>query len=331
MSVAEPLPSHRPEGSGTRAFQAFGLEILVPADVPGLPAPAVGSAGSAGRTTRLEPTTAAALEQRWSSAVPETVLERRFPDGRLVMSVDFDPAAGYRVYAPYNGRHLVSVDGSRIVSALPRTAPWRWQRLLFAQVLPLAATLMGLELLHASAVEVGGHVLGFVARAGTGKTSVAAHIVADGATLMTDDVLALEVLDGSLVAHPGVATLNIDRTELDQVPRDGHERLGRPLGGREKVALSVPVVDGTRPLAALYFLRRPGGDALEIEALESDPVRVLASSFNTYVRSPARVQNQLEVVDRLVSSVAMYSVGIPLTARASDVAHAVVAHAEGGG
>src|SRR5207248_1369448 len=137
-----------------------------------------------------------------------SVIDRRW-NGRLWLAVDHHPELGYRIYAPRYGRHLVSSDGTRIVSALPNVAPWRWQRLLFAQALPLAATLQGLEALHASAVELGGKAFAFTAASGTGKTSLAMHLVARGATFLTDDVLAVEARVGALIAHPGASTLSV--------------------------------------------------------------------------------------------------------------------------
>ena len=80
-----------------------------------------------------------------------------------------------------------------IRSALEDREHSRWQRLMFAQALPLAATLQGLALLHASAAEIDGRAFGFIASSGAGKSSLVVHLVATGDTrLLTDDVLALE-------------------------------------------------------------------------------------------------------------------------------------------
>ena len=190
MGVAEHA-AVRPADSRSSRGQAFGIEFR-----SSFPLPLISTTWYRGdRTTLLEACSPGDVERTWGArrGAGGRVLERRRPDGTLVMSVDHDPAVGYHVYAPDNGRHTVSCNGSRIECALPQIAPWRWQRLLFAQVLPLAATLQGLELLHASAIEWGGRCLGFVAPSGTGKTSVAAHIVASGGALVTDDVLALEI------------------------------------------------------------------------------------------------------------------------------------------
>jgi hypothetical protein len=328
VSVAEPL---RPRVAGHPAAgpgYAFGLQVVSPRQLPVLP-PAPDRARGRRRTT-IRPVAAADLEREWAGArSPERVLERRYRDGRLVMSVDYDGGTGYRVYAPRNGRHLVSPDGARISSAVPRIAPWRWQRLLFAQALPLAATLRGLELLHASAVQLDGRVVAFVARAGTGKTSLAAHLVAGGARLVTDDVLAVEWLDERLVAHPGPPTFNVAQEQLALFSAEGRERLGQVLGTADKRILATPVVDGPRPLAALYRLQRPVGERIRIEGAGSDPLRILANSFNVYVRTPSRIENQLETAARITETVPTFTVAIPSDASAADIARAVTSHGAG--
>ena len=105
------------------------------------------------RLTTMELVPTVELQQQWSGLSVESVIDRHYADGRLMMSVErADNLGSYRIYAPHHGRHIISSDGTRLYSALPRAPAWRWQRLLFAQVLPLAASLQGLSPLHASAV-----------------------------------------------------------------------------------------------------------------------------------------------------------------------------------
>jgi hypothetical protein len=320
MSVSEAATSRRP---AARAYRAFGIDV-VDRTAGGSPAMASGR----DRTVVIEPRSTAALDRAWRGGTATRVLERRRSDGRLVMAVDHSPQQGYRVYAPRNGRHVVSPDGNRVASALPPIARWRWQRLLFAQVLPLASTLQGLELLHASAVEWQGRTIAFVARAGTGKTSTAAHIVASGGTLLTDDVLALEEIDGVLFGHSGVPTLSVDEAELERMTPEGRKRLGTPMGRADKLVLSVPLATRANRLDALYFLVRTAAGGFEVERLDADPVRLLANSFNVYVRTPERIVNQLAIAAHLAETVPVYRVRIPVDVAATDVASGVLSHVE---
>jgi hypothetical protein len=268
---------------------------------------------------------APSLEGAWAPAAPETLLERRYANGRLMLAVEHDPALGYRVWAPGYGRHLVSPDGRLVTSALPRISEWRWQRLLFAQVLPLAATLRGLELLHGSAVDLDGRTVVFVAASGTGKTSLAAHLVAGGGSLLTDDVLALECRDGELLGHPGAPLSSLDPEQLRAIPAPRRDRLGRRVGRSYDVMLAPKLLERARPLHALFVLQRSERrrGPLRIERLVRDPLRVLAHSFNTYVRSKERVVNQLAISARLLERVEICELTIPAGCTAADTASAV--------
>ena len=135
---------------------------------------------------------AAAVDRRWRSAHPHTLLERRLVDGSVGLSVERDEEIGFRIWAPRHGCYLVTPDGRRVIAAPPSGPAWRWERLVLAQVLPLAAVLRGMHVLHASAVALAGRAVAFMGRSGVGKTTLAGRIVAHGARLMTDDVLAVD-------------------------------------------------------------------------------------------------------------------------------------------
>ena len=55
---------------------------------------------------------------------------------------------------------------------------------------------------------------------------------------------------------------------------------------------------------------------------------LLANAFNTYVRTPERVVNQLSIAASVAETVALFSVRIPAGVTAAEVARTVVAHAE---
>ncbi len=331
MSRAELVspPSGRisvPAGRRPRG-RAFGIELEASVSL-GLDERTPGDAG-AGRRVAIELSEARVLDRGWRPRSAVNVLERRFPDGRLLMSVHHDPELGYRVYAPRVGRHLVVNDGRQVTSALPDIAPWRWQRLLFAQVLPLVATLQGLELLHASAVRLSqGTTLAFAAASGTGKSSVAAHLVASGASLLTDDVLALERGSRGVLAHPGVPVMSLAPMELLALTGERARRLGLQLGQADKILLATPIVDRPCRLDALYFLERSRTTSgLRIEPYDPDPIRLLAHSFNTYVRSQRRVVNQLAVYASVAEALDVYRVLIPPSRSAQEVAGLISTHA----
>ena len=132
------LQTERPSPEPAAAWRgsAFGLTLESAEPFPGLP-PVEGAAS--GRVTAWREERASAVDKAWRPAVGEVLLDLRHSDGRQFLRIDAHEPIGFRIWAPYYGRHLVSTDGSEIASALPRVEPARWQRLFFAQVLPLAA------------------------------------------------------------------------------------------------------------------------------------------------------------------------------------------------
>ncbi len=304
--------------------RAFGIDVHSSIAIPELPA---GSRRGGNPQTTLEAASAAALRRVWPARESERALERIRPNGRPMMVVEQHAELGFHVWAPYYGRHLVSADGSSIRSALPSVPPWRWERLLFAQVLPLASTLRGRELFHASAVELDGGVVAFVGLSGAGKSSIAAHLVAGGAALVTDDVLALERTPDGVLAHPGTGLAGIHGHELAAMTPAGRARLGQRVGHADKAYLAVPVVDRPLPLRALYFVTRAADGAVEISPSESVPERLLGSSFIAYLRSPEHLVGHLDVCTHIARTVPILELSVPPTASAREVARDVEAHA----
>jgi hypothetical protein len=307
------------------AGQVFGIDVDAPVSVP-LAAPRHGSDRARRTTVRMTPVES--LKRRWQPRDPIALIRRRYADGRLSMTVDHDEECGYLIYAPWYGRYLISPDGSSVLSSMPNVPLWRWQIVLFAQALPLAATLQGLELLHASAVRLDGRLLAFSAPSGTGKTSVAAHLVADGATLCTDDVLAVEHRGRTILAHPGAPLTKVSPGELAAMPSSARSRLGTRIGRNDKILLLAPVPSEPCPLDGVFFLHRSTRSRrVTITRLGPDPLQLLAHSFNTYVRTRDRVVNQLALHAALVETVPLHLVEIPPSAQARDVGRAVRAHA----
>lgn len=105
---------------------------------------------------------------------------RLAPPWRAV-EVDVDPAGS------------VEVIGDRIV----RTA------------LPFALDRLGHELLHASAVQVGGTTIAIAGAPGSGKSTLVALFCADGGSLISDDQLRVELGPQRVLCHPGLATIRL--------------------------------------------------------------------------------------------------------------------------
>jgi hypothetical protein len=310
--------------------RAFGLDVDASFPISGLP---VREGEPIGRRVSLELIEPRELDRLWRPGRKTSLLDRRDPDGRLVMSIESDTALGFRIYAPRYGRHVISPDGRRVRSVLPRVAPWRWQRLLFAQVLPLATSLQGLGVFHASAVAVEGTALAFIATSGTGKTSLAVHLVDRGAALLTDDVLALEGGGRKVLAHHGAAFAGVAQAELDAVSPVARRQLGAVAGKTDKVLVTPHVSQTSVSLRAVYFLRRTSKPGAIVIARSDppDPLLLLSANFISYVPDPSHLRSHLDLCAQIAETAGVYRVEIPVGTSATAVADAVLAHSRGEG
>ena len=301
------------------ALDAFGLHIRshLPI-VGGARDPAIGS----GRRVLISPFEADPPPAHENA----TLLERRRSDGSLGMRVACLEDGAYLIDAPGHGRFFVAADGSVVWYDGLAEAPWRWHRPLFSQALPLAATLHGLELFHASAVAIDGRAIAFVAASGTGKTSLAFAMLARGAALVSDDVLALEPTRAGVVAHPGVPLANIGADQLALLPAPARARLGAPLGRSDKVHVEVPsMAGGPLPLGAVFFLAR--SDAVErlavTPAVPPDPRDLLGATFMPHIVTRARMISQLSTCAAIAGAVPVLKLEVPTKVSAAQLAREV--------
>ena len=145
-------------------------------------------------------------------------------DGPLQITIEAHHEAGYQLAGPRYGRHVISPDGRRL-RCIPGDAYVQdWQRFLIGQVLPFAAAVNGLEVLHASAVALRSGALALLGASGAGKTSLALALSRIGAQLLADDVVALESTEGMLLAHPGAPVAGVALAEAGRLG----ERIGAP-------------------------------------------------------------------------------------------------------
>lgn len=307
---------------------AFGVVLESAKPFPGLqavndPLPA--------RLTTWRETSAEEINDAWAADEGRLLHERRHPDDRLFLRVDFRDSVGYRVWAPYYGRHLVAPDGTAVESAVPRVPVARWQRLFFGEILPLAASLHGLHLIRSSAVAIGGRVVAFVGPQASGKTSFTAHLVALGADFVTDDALAVELTAAGLVAHPGPARLSFERAEFERVPSTQRRRVGECVGRSDKLMFEPAPAAGPLPLGRIYLLR-PNSAADRATIMHADPAPLgllLGATAADYLCAPHAMQLQLDVYKALAETVSIYEVDLPRGCRAREAAARVLAHCAG--
>lgn len=285
-----------------------------------------GGDGAAGRIL-VRRVRAEAIDGAWRSSHHERLVDHRYADGRVMMTVDSSPERGYRIGAPGHGTFRIAADGSLIECA---PAPsWRWHRPFFAQALPIAAGLNRMEVLHASGVVIDGEAIAFVGHSGAGKTSLAVHLVDQGATLLADDVVALSSGSPGVTAHPGVPFANVAAEQIEAIPPPRRSSFGRVVGRSEKLHLLVSsMATAQAPLRRLYFLERHRDvSRLEFEPLDPpDPGLLLGATFMTHIADPARLTTQLDVCSRIATAVPTYRLAIPPGLEPAALAPIVVEH-----
>jgi len=154
------------------------------------------------------------------------------------------------------------------------------------------------------------------------------HLVAQGASLLTDDVLAVEPASEGVLAHPGGGLVNVTTSELKAVPRAARGRIGAVVGRSDKVHLTANLAAQPVPLRSIYFLqRRKQFSELRIHQSAPPDLRLLLSSgFISYVMSPERLLNHLEVCARIAEYVRVFEIEIPALCPAPKVAEVIRAH-----
>jgi len=315
------------ENDARRQSRAFGLCVRAPFPLPGAPS-CDGDRPEPGTLVTL--TSAQELDRLWRGGDREVLVDKRFDNGRLMITVEHRQDLGFRIWMPNYGRYVISPDGSLMRCALPKVAPRRWQRLLFAQPLPLAALLQGRTMIHASAVAVADRVLMFIAPSGTGKTSLAGHLVSRGATLMADDALALECAGERVLAHAATGLINIDAKELATIAPELRPRLGTHHGHVDKQIMCSSVPERALPVSRVYFLERgPQVERFAVQRmLTPDFGPFLGARFFRYVRRPEVWTDYLEVCAGLAASAELYTVKVPPGFAAARVADKIEAQLE---
>lgn len=284
-------PAGRRPKASVRAT-VFGLDVRSEIPLSFLEGSA---AGPTGRALEIS-ARAAAAKLDWPESA-ELVCDERRADGGPFFSIEADPEAGYLVSGPEFGVHLLSADGRRLRCAPEGCRDDAWQRLLIAQILPFAALLQGLEVFHAGAVARRGEAVAVLGPSGAGKTSVALELCRLGADFLSDDVLALEVRDGELLAHPGTQIAGLDHAEARRLESAGEPRREQvvAVNDRERL-LRMRGAAEPAPLGALFFLdrRSDGSPSPRFEPV-GDAQILLAATFNFVLATAERLRGLLDV------------------------------------
>lgn len=172
--------------------------------------------------------------------------------------------------------------------------------------------------LHGSAVAVDGHAVAFVAPSGGGKSTMATLMCADGAALVTDDVLRVD-LDGPLApvpaVRPGATGLRLRKGADTLMTLFASGRPNRHVSADRRQVLTpgcdVPDLLGLR--AIVVPVPEPGLDELRVERVDPKEAALDLLGFPRLLgwRDPAYLGRHLGEVAALVARVPMLRAHVP--------------------
>jgi hypothetical protein len=228
-----------------------------------------------------------------------------------------EPQAGGRLYLgiPNVLQAMIGADGRTAHCApAPDRDPRSFEANVLNFVLNAALTLQGEEPLHATVVRLDEQAIGFLGDSGTGKSTLAAFLLAEGAELVTDDMLRIAYRADEVVAHRGPPRLKLfDEQARLLLPAAAHEAAFNPTSGKLLVDAASSNDDGAS-LAALFWLDEAApaaGEPVTVRRVQGVEVikMLLASTLHRDHRPPERTERQLRAIERLAKSVPLFALG----------------------
>lgn len=179
-------------------------------------------------------------------------------------------------------------------------------------VLTAALTLQGEEPLHATVVRLDHRAVGFLGDSGVGKSTLAAFLLAEGAELVTDDMLRIAYDGGEAMAWRGPPRLKLfDEQARLLLPAAAREAAFNPMSGKLLVE-AASSHDDRVPLAALFWLDE-AASAVAVRRVQGVEAikRLLASTLHRDHRPRDRTERQLHALQRLARSVPLFVLAYP--------------------
>jgi len=211
---------------------------------------------------------------------------------------------------------LISSNGRRIVGRFfSESTVETFQTYLLGQVISYALLKQGIEPLHATVLVIDGRALALLGDSGYGKSTLGAAFLQAGASLLTDDLLVVRDVGERWIAYPGPARIKLFREAVQAFL--GDEAIGtpmNPLTSKLIVPLGLDKLARTAvPLKAIYLLPPPTtrsqSDKVTIRTRGQRQacVDLIANTFNTVIRTPDRLKQQLNLAVRLATSIPVKS------------------------
>jgi hypothetical protein len=280
-------------------YAVYGLTVESAFPLATLP-PAEGDGPAAVRLLRAPPGAFAGFA---ASASPATWYRRELlADGRLYFAV------------PDVLQAMIAADGGVAHCApAPGGDPRAFEANVLNFVATAALTLQGEEPLHATVVRLDGRAVGFLGDSGAGKSTLAAFLLAEGARLVTDDMLRIAYDGARAMAFRGPPRLKLfDEQARRLLPAAARDAAFNPMSGKLLVE-TAPSQDDRFPLSALFWLDEAPAVVVTVRLVQGAEVLriLLASTLHRDHRPPARTARQLRALERLAKSVPLFALAYP--------------------
>jgi hypothetical protein len=205
-----------------------------------------------------------------------------------------------------NGRRIdvfagTDIDGETVVAYL------------ISQVLSVALLLQGIPTLHASAVSLHGNAVVLLGESGFGKSTLTAALLAEGAQLITDDLLVLRKEAAGYVAVPGAQRIKLAPAAADAL------HLAWPdtpmLDDSGKHVYHVPAAHCAAapvPVERVLLLQPDAAQPSLVSLSKQQATRALLSAtFNPLHTENARLQELLLTAEAIADALPFYQLAIP--------------------
>jgi hypothetical protein len=209
---------------------------------------------------------------------------------------------------------IVSADGARIdVYAEPAPDTEPVYTYLISQVISVALLQLGIESLHASAVEMDGKAVILIGDSGYGKSTLTAALLRSGARLITDDLLVMHERDGAFDVAPGAFRLKLAPETAAVL---GVDWKGVPMadGSGKLVYLLDPAlcVSTPLPLDRMFLIEPVAPRAVVEDVSASDATRaLLAATFNPLHTEPERLARLLRGAQKTARGTCIRRLHVP--------------------
>ncbi|WP_158764392.1 phosphoenolpyruvate carboxykinase (ATP) [Terricaulis silvestris] len=206
--------------------------------------------------------------------------------------------------------------GQVICTPAPDASEADIEHLYLNQVLPLVLSALGTPVFHASAVELCGGAVAFVATTGRGKSTLAAAFTVAGNRLMTDDSLILSERDGQYDVIPSHPSIRLWEDSLGAILPTGLQptpSLSFTSKSRFNAGGQIPYGDQPRRFLGAYFL----GEAICEEILlhqlsEAEALREWTKhSFLLDVQDRDNLREHFDRVSTLAAAVPCFRLDYP--------------------